>query len=175
MLSALIVHVRPQPALALTMARLVEGAVAGLLANVAILDCVGDPLAARLADEGGCVLARPETDPGAALARAIAAARADWLLIAASGLAPAAGWTTPARETMALAAAGAGFAGALFAAPRRGLLARFAPPDGLVLARVETLARARLSPLSPGRDAFVAARRAGRVRRLDGLCDDERG
>jgi hypothetical protein len=179
MFSALIVHARPEPGLALTLSRLVEAALAGLLADVALLDLCDDPLAARLADDGGCALRRPRGDPTAALAQAVAAARAEWLLIAASGLAPVSGWALSARETLALAAAqgdreGA-LAGAFFTVARRGPLARLRAPDGVVLARRDVLAAAPPPPLDVGRAAFRAARRAGRVRRLEGMCDDERG
>ena len=176
MFSALIVHARPEPALALTLSRLVEAALAGLLADVAVLDLAGDPLARRLCDGGGCALIRPPGEARSALAEAARRAKADWLLVAASGLAPAPGWAAQARETLALAQAhGPGFSGALFAVRPRGLLARLSPPDGVALARRDLFARAAISPLHPGRDAFAAARRAGGVRRLDGLCDDERG
>lgn len=171
MLSALIVHARPEPALALTLSRLVEGALAGVLADVTVLDLAGDPLATQLADEGGCAVLAAQGDPGAAIRSAVAQARADWLLVAASGLAPAPGWPEAARETLTLAAAGAKLGGAVFVAPRRGW---FAPRDGVVLARRAALARARLSPLRAGRDAARAARRDGRLRLIAGLCDDER-
>ena len=71
MFSALIVHARPEPALTLTLSRLVEAALAGLLADVAIADFCDDPLAARLAEEGGCALKRLAGDPTQALARMI--------------------------------------------------------------------------------------------------------
>lgn len=174
MFSALIVHARPEPALALTLSRLVEAALGGLLADVAVLDLADDPLAARLCEEGGCALKRPVGDAPAAIAGAVQEARADWLLIASSGLAPAPGWANAARETLALAAAGSVVAGAFFAAPRRGLIGRLRSADGLALTRRAALHGARLSPLSPGRDACRALRRAGRLRRLEGLCDDER-
>lgn len=171
MFSALIVHARPEPGLALTLSRLVEGALAGVLADVSVLDLAGDGLAQRLSDEGGSALLQPQGDARAALAAALAQARADWVLIAASGLAPAPGWPEAARETLTLAAAGAKLGGAVFVAPRRGW---FAPRDGVVLARRAALARARLSPQRPGRDAARAARRDGRLRLIAGLCDDER-
>jgi len=179
MFSALIVHARPEPALTLTLSRLVEAAVAGLLADVAIADFCDDPLAARLAEEGGCALKRLAGDPAQALARMIGEARAEWMFVAASGLAPAPGWAQAARETLTLAAAQGprrpGLAGAFFTAPRRGLLGRLSAVDGAVLARRATLAQAKLSPRRPGRDAYAAARREGRMRRIEGLCDDERG
>lgn len=179
MFSALIVHARPEPGLALTLSRLVEAALAGLLADVAIADLVGDPFARRLADDGGCALKRIEAGPSRGLADAVGEARADWVLLCASGLAPSPGWGQAARETLALAGAheagGSALGGAIFLAPRRGLARLWRAPDGVVLARRETLATARLRPGRVGRDAFAAARGAGRVRRIERMCDDERG
>jgi hypothetical protein len=180
MLSVLIVHAAPEPALAVTLSRLVEAALDTLLSDVTLLDLCDDPHAARLAEEGGCALRRHD-DPAAGDLRAMAAqARRNWVLLAASGLALAPGWSQIARETLAMAQAeaprvGSRLSGALFETPPRGALRRFVGgPEGVTLVRRDALALAPLRPASLARDAAAAARRAGRLRRIPGFCVDER-
>ena len=179
MFSVLVVHPTPTPGLALTLSRLVEAALSGSLADVAIADLCGDPLAQRLSEDGGCALKRVACAPAQAIAQAIGEARAGWVLLCASGLAPSPGWAQAARETLALAAAheagGRAFAGAFFAAPRGGLLGALRGREGIVLARRDVLAKATIRPGRIGRDGLTAARAAGRMRRIEGMCEDERG
>lgn len=173
MLSAVILHERREPALALTLARLVEGALDGLLGDVALVDAAGDPLAARLADEGGCVLVRAAAgSAGEGWREALAQTRGAWILALPSGVAPRPGWAGAARETLALAAAGGASPGALFPSappPGAGLLARLRRrPAMLLAARRQALA-------SGGPEALAAALRRGGARRLAGFAVDERG
>lgn len=183
MLSVLIVHAAPAPALAVTLSRLVEGALDTVLADVTLLDLCADPQAERLAEEGGCALLRPQAgrpDPSKAIAAAAAQARREWLLLAASGLALSPGWSKVARETLAMAEASAAqgpgrrFGGALFATPARGALRWFSGEEGVALIRRDALAGATLRPARLARDAAAAARRVGRLRHVAGFCLDER-
>jgi hypothetical protein len=175
MISALIVHLRPEPALALGLSRLVEGAVAGLLADVTILDLGEDALAARLAEEGGCALTRPQAKGPQAARGAFDAAlemgRAEWILVLPSRLVPARGWPEAVRETLSLAQAGAPIAGAALLTAPRGLLRR---REMAALTRRALLTPGAVDPANAARAARAAAARVGRVRRLPGLLEDER-
>ncbi|MBL8589773.1 MAG: hypothetical protein JNK46_14675 [Methylobacteriaceae bacterium] len=171
----MILHTAPEPALALALARLVEGAVDGLLRDAAIVDALDDPLAARLADEGGCALFRGS--PAESWRAAAQAARGDWVLLVPSGLAPARGWTGPARDALQLAAAGDAAPGRIFEARTAdgGLFARlaaqFAPPPAILLARRD-MARA-VAGAQPCA-ALRAALARGGARRVPGVAVDER-
>ena len=89
MFSVLVVHPTPTPGLALTLSRLVEAALSGSLADVAIADLCGDPLAQRLSEDGGCALKRVACAPAQAIAQAITQAGAgDVVLIAGKGHEP---------------------------------------------------------------------------------------
>ena len=172
MLSVVILHERREPALALTLARLVEGALDGLVGDVALVDAVGDPLAAALAEEGGCALLSAAGEaPAGVWRRGVEATRGAFILALPSGLAPRPGWAGAARETLALAAAGGGSARAVFpgAAPAgAGLLARLRRrPAMLLAARGEALA-------SAGPRALEAALRRAGARRVPGFAVDER-
>ncbi|MBK9080845.1 MAG: hypothetical protein IPL88_01590 [Rhizobiales bacterium] len=171
MISALIVHERPEPALALTLSRLVEGVLDGLLSDVAILDGTCDPLAEKLADEGGCALVR-ESDARAGWRAGVAALRGEWIMTMRAGLAPTHGWTGAVREAFALAAAGRNIEGvALRAAGGSGVLGLakrwFSAPPAVLLAPRATLLAAASA------QAFEAAPRRG-WRVVDGHVVDER-
>ena len=172
MISALILHERPEPALALDLSRLVEGVLDGLLSDVAILDGVCDPLAEKLADDGGCALIRA-ADAEQAWRAGLAALRGDWILIAPSGLALSQGWTGAVRDAFALAAAGRPLDGVWLRAGRTGgalaaLASLFRRPPGVVLCR-----RALLAGAKTARDVEAARRKDG-WRVVDGHVVDER-
>lgn len=174
MLSAVILHARREPALALTLSRLVEGALDGLLGDVVIVDFADDPLAARLSDEGGC--ARIGASDGAPLRRGVEAARGAWILVIESGVAPRPGWPAAAREALALAGAGAPGPGWMFtcdAAAGGGLAAAL---RARLRRRPPILLASRALAVAAGEDFAVleqALRRSG-ARRVGGVAVDER-
>ena len=172
MLSVLILHERREPALALTLGRLVEGALDGLVGDVMLVDAVGDPLAAALAEEGGCaLLSGAGAARGEGWRRGLEATRGAFVLALPSGLAPRPGWAAAVRETLALAAAGGKAAAALFpGAPPEGagFLARLRRRPSMLLAtRAAALA-------SAGPQALEATLRRAGARRLPGFAVDER-
>jgi hypothetical protein len=173
MISALVVHRGPQPGLALALSRLVEGALAGLLADVRVLDMGSDPLADKLAEDGGCALTRAPAGMAEAhvLEQALAAMKADWALICPSDLAPARGWAAAARDALALAQAGAPLTGAALLTPPRGWLRR---RRAIALVRRSALASGALSGRDVARAALSAAARTGPIRPLErqATCED---
>lgn len=166
MISVLIHAKTPEPALTLTLSRLVDGVVEGLVRDAALVDLAGDALAASLADAAGCNLFRPGAaqDPVAA---ALDSLRGDWVALVPAGLAPERDWSRGVRDFLALSAAGGEIrGGAIFpATPLRaqGAARRIMATLGLVRPRAIVLAqRATLRALPSGPDLQRAAERAVR-------------
>src|SRR5690349_12018310 len=92
-----------------TLAALVPGATAGVIADVVLLDPAGSEAIRRIADVAGCeVLVWPSGDDGAAgdgLASAARQTRAPWLLFLQAGAVLQQGWI---EETMAFIETSAG-------------------------------------------------------------------
>lgn len=166
MISALIHAPRPDPALAVTLSRLVDSVVGGLVRDAAIVDLARDDLAARLAEESGCALFRPEQGR-IPMVEALDRLRSDWVALVPAGLAPEPVWTRRVQEFLALAASGGEIkGGALFparslrepsAVSRIAALLRRDRPRCIVLAQ-----RATLRALPEGPDVLKAAEKAVR-------------
>lgn len=164
MISALIHAPRPDPALAVTMARLVESVVEGLVRDAALLDPSCDDLARRVAEEAGCALFRPGAgvDP---LAEALDWLRCDWVALIPAGLVLEPVWIRRVQEFLALAASGGEVkGGALFparplrqppAAERAARWLGLKRPRAVILAQ-----RATLRALPAGPDVAAAAAKA---------------
>lgn len=164
MISALIHAPQPDPALAVTMGRLVDSVIEGLVRDAALLDPSCDDLARRVAEEAGCALFRPKAgvDP---LAEALDSLRCDWVALIPAGLAPEPVWIRRVQEFLALAASGGEVkGGALFPArPLRApsLRTRAMLQLGLEKPRAVVLAqRATLRALPAGPDLSRAATKA---------------
>src|SRR5947208_1703925 len=84
-----------------TLAALVPGATAGLIADVVLLDSVGSEAIQRIADIAGCELLVASSDDGAAgngLQQAAQKTRSPWLLFLQAGAVLQQGWI---EETIA--------------------------------------------------------------------------
>jgi hypothetical protein len=128
-----------------SLASLVEGAVDGLVADVALVGPTGAGFA-RIADEAGCVLVENDT-PAKGVAEALAGARQSNVFFFLAGHAIDRGFIEEARD--AIAFGGLRATRVLRAAPES-LLTRFAPslgrPVGL-LARKDSIIRAETTDL----------------------------
>ncbi|HEY6024136.1 MAG TPA: glycosyltransferase [Pseudolabrys sp.] len=92
MLSAIIATQESERALVPTLAALVPGAAAGLIAEVIVADAGSSDATAEVADIAGCrFIASPESI-GARLRAAAASARAPWLMFLRAGTVPEPGW-----------------------------------------------------------------------------------
>jgi hypothetical protein len=78
-------------AMARSLASLVTGAVEGVIRDVTLAVLTGTPDARLIADHAGCALAEAG-EPGEALAKALAAARSDLIMVLSAGYAPEEGF-----------------------------------------------------------------------------------
>jgi glycosyltransferase involved in cell wall biosynthesis len=92
MLSAIIDTHESERALVRTLAALVPGATAGLLAEVIVADAASNDETETVADIAGCRYLRSQAPQGIRLKEAAQAARAHWLLFLRAGSVPEPGW-----------------------------------------------------------------------------------
>jgi len=92
MLSAIIATHESERALVPTLAALVPGAAAGLLAEVVVTDAGSRDATAEVADIAGCRFISSAEPIGARLKAAAASTRSPWLMFLRAGAVPQAGW-----------------------------------------------------------------------------------
>jgi hypothetical protein len=100
MLSVLIATEESERPLVATLAALVPGAMAGLIREVIVTDAGSRDATAEVADIAGCCVLLDSGSAGARLARAAAAARAQWLLFLRPGAVPDSNWVSAAMRFM---------------------------------------------------------------------------
>ena len=98
MLSAIIATHESGRALVPTLAALVPGAAAGLLAEVVIADAGSTDATAEVADIAGCRLIVSAEPLGARLKSAAASTKSPWLLFLRAGSVPEPGWIAAAER-----------------------------------------------------------------------------
>ncbi len=98
MLSAIIATHESERALVPTLAALVPGVTAGLLAEVIVADAGSGDGTAEVADIAGCRFMASSEPLGARLKAAAAATRAPWLMFLRAGCVPEAGWESAAEH-----------------------------------------------------------------------------
>ena len=92
MLSAIIATHDSERSLVPTLAALVPGAAAGLIAEVVIADAGSRDATAEVADIAGCRFMASSAPIGARLRAAAASTRTPWLLFLRTGMVPQPGW-----------------------------------------------------------------------------------
>lgn len=92
MLSAIIATHNSERSLVPTLAALVPGAAAGLIAEVVIADAGSRDATAEVADIAGCRFMASSAPIGARLRAAAASTRTPWLLFLRTGMVPQPGW-----------------------------------------------------------------------------------
>jgi hypothetical protein len=92
MLTVIIPSCESERTLVQTLAPLVAGATAGLIAEVIVADGGSRDATEEVADIAGCRFLRGEAPVGARLAEAAALARTAWLMFLRPGTVPEAGW-----------------------------------------------------------------------------------
>ena len=100
MLSAIIATHESERALVPTLAALVPGAAAGLLAEVVIADAGSRDATAEVADIAGCRLISSTEPLGTRLKAAAASTRSPWLMFLRAGVVPQPGWIDAADRFM---------------------------------------------------------------------------
>jgi glycosyltransferase involved in cell wall biosynthesis len=100
MLSAIIATHESERALVPTLAALVPGAAAGLLAEVVVADAGSRDATAEVADIAGCRFISSAEPIGARLKAAAASTRSAWLMFLRAGAVPQAGWIDAADRFM---------------------------------------------------------------------------
>ncbi len=100
MLSAIIATHESERALVPTLAALVPGAAAGLLAEAIVADAASGDATAEVAEFAGCRFISSTEPLGARLRSAAAGARAPWLMFLRAGAVPQAGWIEAASRFM---------------------------------------------------------------------------
>jgi glycosyltransferase involved in cell wall biosynthesis len=100
MLSAIIATHESERALVPTLAALVPGAAAGLLAEVVVADAGSRDATAEVADIAGCRFISSTEPIGARLKAAAASTRSPWLMFLRAGAVPQAGWIDAADHFM---------------------------------------------------------------------------
>jgi len=100
MLSAIIATHESERSLVPTLAALVPGAAAGLLAEVVIADAGSRDATAEVADIAGCRLICSTEPIGAQLKSAAASTRSPWLMFLRAGVVPQPGWIDAADRFM---------------------------------------------------------------------------
>jgi len=98
MLSAVIATHESERALVPTLAALVPGAAAGLLAEVVIADAGSTDATAEVADIAGCRFVVSSEPLGVRLKAAAATAKSPWLLFLRAGTVPEPGWIAAAER-----------------------------------------------------------------------------
>jgi glycosyltransferase involved in cell wall biosynthesis len=92
MLSAIIATYESERALVPTLAALVPGAAAGLLAEVIVADAASSDATSEVAEFAGCRFMSSPEPLGARLKLAAASARTPWLMFLRAGVVPQPGW-----------------------------------------------------------------------------------
>jgi glycosyltransferase involved in cell wall biosynthesis len=105
MLSVIIATDQSERAVVPTLAALVPGATAGLVADVIFADIGSSDATAEVADHAGCRLIVERGPLGARYAAAARSARADWLLFLTAGTVPQPGWVEAVQDVIARATA----------------------------------------------------------------------
>lgn len=100
MLSAIIATRESERALVPTLAALVPGAAAGILAEVIVADAGSRDATAEVADIAGCRFISSTEPIGARLKAAAASTRSPWLMFLRAGTVPQAGWIDAADRFM---------------------------------------------------------------------------
>lgn len=100
MLSAIIATRESERALVPTLAALVPGAAAGILAEVIVADAGSRDATAEVADIAGCRFISSTEPIGARLKAAAASTRSPWLMFLRAGTVPQAGWIDAANRFM---------------------------------------------------------------------------
>jgi glycosyltransferase involved in cell wall biosynthesis len=114
MISAIIATHESERALVPTLAALVPGATAGLLAEAIVADAGSRDATAEVADIAGCRYMRSDAPLGARLKAAAETARAPWLMFLRAGAVPQPGWVGAAEDFMASATMAGSARGAVF-------------------------------------------------------------
>lgn len=104
MLSAIIATHESERALVPTLAALVPGATAGLLAEVIVADAASRDATAEVADIAGCRFMSSAEPLGPRLKEAAQGARAPWLMFLRAGCVPEPGWVTATERFVEAAA-----------------------------------------------------------------------
>src|SRR6476619_3831513 len=104
MLSAIIATHESERALVPTLAALVPGATAGLLAEVIVADAASRDATVEVADIAGCRFMSSAEPLGLRLKEAAQGARAPWLMFLRAGCGPEPGWVTAAERFVEAAA-----------------------------------------------------------------------
>lgn len=100
MLSAIIDTHESDRALVRTLAALVPGATAGLVAEVVVADAGSSDDTEEIADIAGCRFMRSKEPQGVRLKAAAETTRANWLLFLRAGCVPEPGWIAAAERFM---------------------------------------------------------------------------
>ena len=160
MLTAIIATHESERALVPTLAALVPGATAGLIAEVIVADAGSRDGTAEVADVAGCRFIASPAPLGARLREAAVAARTPWLMFLRPGCVPAPGWVTDAEQFIET---GAQDRAAIFGGGGRVLFGGAPKPDrGLLIAHAFYDALGR-HPDGPDTEAALL-RRLGRRR-----------
>lgn len=101
MLTVIITTHESEHTLVPTLAALVPGATAGLIAEVVVADAGSRDATAEVADIAGCRFVNSDAPLGARLKAAAVSTRAPWLLFLRAGLVPAPGWVDAVDRFMA--------------------------------------------------------------------------
>jgi glycosyltransferase involved in cell wall biosynthesis len=167
MLTVIIATHESERALVQTLAPLVAGATAGLIAEVIVADAGSRDATAEVADIAGCRFLQSGGPAGARLRAAAASARTPWLMFLRAGTVPQPGWLEAVGDFIEAADGApraAGFRPAKRGVWRQLFPARPHPDHGLLIA-------ARLYESAGGHAATEDAetallRRLGRIARL---------
>jgi glycosyltransferase involved in cell wall biosynthesis len=100
MLSAVISTHESEQTLVPTLAALVPGATAGLLAEVVVADAGSKDATAEVADIAGCRFVSSSEPLGARLKAAALSTRTPWLIFLRAGIVPEPGWVTAVSNFM---------------------------------------------------------------------------
>lgn len=137
MLTAVIATHESERPLVRTLAALVPGATAGLIAEVIVADANSSDATAEVADIAGCRYIASAEPLGARLRAAAKSARTPWLLFLRAGTVPETGWVTAADRFIAAADAAEGRPrAAVFRPPAVGDLLRPGLSEVLAILRV---------------------------------------
>jgi glycosyltransferase involved in cell wall biosynthesis len=154
MLSAIIITHESERTLVPTLAALVPGAAAGVIAEVIVADAASRDATAEVADIAGCRYISSTQPTGVRLKSAAATSRTPWLMFLRAGAVPQPGWTDAANRFMQEADLLDGAARA----------AVFRPPGAVdylrpSLAEILTLLRAALGGAPKPEQGLLIARR----------------
>jgi hypothetical protein len=140
MLSVIIATAESERSLVATLAALVPGATAGLVAEVIVSDPGTRGAIAEVADVAGCRLIVSQDPLGARLAAAAASVRTPWLMFLRAGTVPEPGWVEATEHFISL---GGGERAAVFRPPGD---EPAQPGLGEVIAALRRMFGARTSP-----------------------------